>query len=93
MYSGVAAGSTTLYSPISIEGKPELDSAPVYQVGSSAGLSTIKETHSPFADSATISHRPPARMMAELPGDSVMVEMSDSHRLNELEGDGTPKKW
>ncbi|CEL10830.1 hypothetical protein ASPCAL13939 [Aspergillus calidoustus] len=96
MYGGVAAGSSTHYDPSFIEGKPELDSAPVHQVVSpiEQPISSTKQGPSPFDDSATVSHRPPARMMAELPGDSVMmVEMSDSHRLNELEGDGMPKKW
>ncbi|KAL3442472.1 hypothetical protein BJX65DRAFT_312785 [Aspergillus insuetus] len=95
MYPGAAAGFSTQYDPSFIEGKPELDSVPVCQVESPSEqpISSTKQGYSPFDDSATISHRPPARMMAELPGDSVMVEMSDSHRLNELEGDGTPKKW
>ncbi|KAJ0422939.1 hypothetical protein BJY00DRAFT_62561 [Aspergillus carlsbadensis] len=96
MYGGAAVAGSTQYDPTFVEGKPELDSAPVYQADNSAGqpLSDIKQGHSPFDDSATISHRPPARMMAELPGDNGMIEMSDSHRVNELQGDdGIPKKW
>ncbi|KAL2857059.1 hypothetical protein BJY01DRAFT_231117 [Aspergillus pseudoustus] len=94
---GAAVNGSAPYDPTFLERKPELDSAPVYSVDNSVQQpvwdSDSKQAHSPFDDSATISHRPPARMMAELPGDDVMVEMSDSHRVNELEGDGgTPKK-
>ncbi|KAL3462664.1 hypothetical protein BJX64DRAFT_258720 [Aspergillus heterothallicus] len=98
MYGGAATGTTGAhYDPRMVEGKAELDSAPVHERGSDEQpLNPVpdKQAHSPFDDSATISHRPPAAIIAELAGDNAVVEMSDSHRVNELEGeDGTPKKW
>ncbi|KAL4913016.1 hypothetical protein BDW62DRAFT_193538 [Aspergillus aurantiobrunneus] len=79
MYSA-AAGSAP-YDPSSYEGKLELDSAQVYQVDSPVYASDIKRPE--------MAMTPPEKTTAELPGDQVMAEMSDSHRLNELEGDST----
>ncbi|KAL2827799.1 hypothetical protein BDW59DRAFT_143839 [Aspergillus cavernicola] len=87
-------GDATGFPPHDPEGKSELDSAPVYQlVAPGYADEVVKQPYSPLGSSGTQAHQPPARMMAELPGDEVMmVEMSDSHRLNELEGNETPKR-
>ncbi|KAL5333312.1 hypothetical protein BJX70DRAFT_403707 [Aspergillus crustosus] len=91
MYGAAASGTGTApYDPDSVEGKQELDSAPVYQLHhttSSYADEIAKQPYSPLD-----GHRPPAAVMAELQGDSVMVEMSDTHRLNELEGDAAARK-
>ncbi|KAL4785963.1 hypothetical protein BJX76DRAFT_355557 [Aspergillus varians] len=83
-------GATGAHDPSSYEGKLELDSAPIYQATVPDELA--KQSYSPL-DAATMAvHRPPSTMMAELPGDEMMAEMSDTHRLNELEGDGRTKR-
>lgn len=77
------------YDASSYERKLELDSAPVYQsVGGAHHDEIAKHSYSPLETSNT-AHYPPARFISELPGDAGMVEMSDSHRLQELEGNGT----
>lgn len=82
------------YNPASTEGKTELDSAPVYQVMDSEPPRTPdKQMYSPLDGAAPVPYRPPVTVVAELPGDVVMVEMSDAHRLNELDGNGRLKKW
>ncbi|KAL2836892.1 hypothetical protein BJX68DRAFT_27364 [Aspergillus pseudodeflectus] len=82
------------YNPAWTEGKTELDSAPVYQVMEPEPPRTpVKQAYSPLDGAATVPHHPPATVVAELPGDMVMVEMSDAHRLNELDGSGKLGKW
>lgn len=77
------------YDSSSYEKKLELDSAPVYQsVGGAHHDEIAKHSYSPL-ETSTPAHYPPARFISELPGDAGMVEMSDSHRLQELEGNGT----
>ncbi|BCS17520.1 uncharacterized protein APUU_10348A [Aspergillus puulaauensis] len=77
------------YDASSYERKMELDSAPVYQsVGGGHHDETAKHSYSPL-ETSTPAHYPPARIISELPGDAGMVEMSDSHRLQELEARGT----
>ncbi|KAL4866715.1 hypothetical protein BDV12DRAFT_198932 [Aspergillus spectabilis] len=92
MYGAAAAGAAP-YDPSFLEGKPELDSSPVYQ------RYEHQANINPYADeivkqpcSPLDVGRPPAMVMAELQGDDGMLEMSDSHRLNELEGDRGVRK-
>jgi hypothetical protein len=82
------------YNSASTEGKMELDSAPVYQVMDSEPPRTpVKQVYSPLDGGAAVPHYPSATVVAELPGDGIMVEMSDAHRLNELDGSGRFQKW
>ncbi|KAJ0419691.1 hypothetical protein BJY00DRAFT_285748 [Aspergillus carlsbadensis] len=82
------------YDPASTHGKMELDSAPVYQVMDSEPPRTpVKQVYSPLDGAATVPYRPSATVVAELPGDVVMAEMGEAHRLNELDGNGRFQKW
>ncbi|KAL2812010.1 hypothetical protein BJX63DRAFT_433012 [Aspergillus granulosus] len=77
------------YDSAACEAKSELDSAPLYQVtDSQLPYTPVKQVYSPLDSPLTEPHYPPARMVAELPGDVVTVELSESHRLNELDGTG-----
>ncbi|KAI9370178.1 hypothetical protein BJX61DRAFT_535847 [Aspergillus egyptiacus] len=86
--------ATAVTRATSFEGKPELDSTPSNdQIDTVSSDGMAKLPFSPLDPPAHQQyHQPPARMMSELPGSEVTVEMSDSHRLNELEGDKRPKK-
>ncbi|KAL2871640.1 uncharacterized protein BJX67DRAFT_166947 [Aspergillus lucknowensis] len=87
------AASGVPYDPSFYEGKPELDSGPVYQEQSPAYPGDpIKHAYSPLEAPAAPAYRPSTTVMAELPGDGVMIEMSDTHKVSELDGGGTPMK-
>ncbi|KAL3472289.1 hypothetical protein BJX99DRAFT_262488 [Aspergillus californicus] len=88
--AALSHGSTTSgiapYDPSFLNfvvGRPELDSAAVYEA---SPVYVDELTKKPVPVSATDLHQPPGRMLAELAGSEVLPEMSDSHRVNELEG-------